>query len=84
MSWLATEGGGSTEPPRIGFVVGGRVGPAVVRNRLRRRLRSLLRERLSQLPPGSRVVVRVIPGAERQSYAELADTVDDLLARVVR
>lgn len=35
---------GDTPPPRAAFAVNKRVGNAVVRNRVRRRLRSILRE----------------------------------------
>ena len=51
--------------PRVGFVVPRAVGPAVARNRVRRRLRHLLRDRLDRLPAGSRLVVRVLPAAAR-------------------
>jgi ribonuclease P protein component len=72
------------DPARVGFVVGRRVGGAVVRNRIRRRLRHLLADRLGLLPSGSRVVVRVLPGAERLPASELSRELDTLLTRVVR
>ena len=42
-------------PPRVGFSVGRAVGPAVVRNRLRRRLRAMssAAARDGRLPPGT-------------------------------
>ena len=45
-------------PPRVGFSVGRAVGPAVVRNRLRRRLRAIstAAARTGQLPPGAYLV----------------------------
>lgn len=49
--------------PRAGFVVSKAVGPAVVRNRVRRRLRHLVRPVLADLPAGSRLVVRALPAA---------------------
>ena len=73
-------------PPRVGFVVPRAVGPAVTRNRVRRRLRHLLRARLTALPPGTRLVVRVLPGAAAASSAALGEALDSalrsLLARV--
>ncbi len=48
---------------RAGFVVSKAVGNAVVRNRVRRRLRHLVRERLADLPAGATLVVRALPGA---------------------
>ena len=50
-------------PARAGFVVSKAVGNAVVRNRVRRRLRHLCAERLGSLPPGSILVVRALPSA---------------------
>ena len=69
--------------PRVGFVVPRAVGPAVARNRVRRRLRHLLRDRLDRLPAGSRLVVRVLPAAASASSAQLAGALDRALARVV-
>ena len=41
VSWV---GGSPVEPPRVAYTIGRRVGSAVVRNRVRRRLRALVRE----------------------------------------
>ena len=69
-------------PARAGFVIGRPVGTAVVRNRLRRRLRHLLRTRLPQLPPGTRLVVRATPGAGELDSAALARLLDTALTRL--
>lgn len=68
--------------PRIGFVVARSVGPAVARNRVKRRLRHLLRERLDSLPGSGVLVIRAQPAAAQASYAELGVEVDRLLERV--
>jgi ribonuclease P protein component len=52
------------------------VGNAVARNRVRRRLRHLVRERLGLIPAGTDVVVRVAAGAPARSYAQLGDDLD--------
>ncbi|MEU9033668.1 ribonuclease P protein component [Streptomyces sp. NPDC048352] len=70
-------------PPRAGFVVSKAVGIAVVRNRVKRRLRHLVRDRLAQLPPGSLVVVRALPGAADAGVDELARDLDAALARLL-
>jgi len=62
--------------PRLGMAVSRRVGKAVVRNRLRRRLRECFRLRLRALmPPASALVVTARPGAAELGnpaiYAEL-------------
>ncbi|MFD4140842.1 ribonuclease P protein component [Streptomyces sp. NBC_00390] len=66
-----------------GFVVSKAVGGAVVRNKVKRRLRHLIRERLSELPPGSLVVVRALPGAGDADYAQLARDLDAALQRLL-
>ena len=66
--------------PRAGFVVPKSVGVAVVRNRVKRRLRHLIRERLGGLPAGSDLVVRALPGAASRSYWQLAADLDGALA----
>ncbi|MER7889096.1 ribonuclease P protein component [Micromonospora sp. NPDC094482] len=63
-------------PTRAGFVVSKAVGPAVVRNRVRRRLRHLVRDRLAALPSGSTLVVRALPAAADASYPTLGADLD--------
>ncbi|NDL57894.1 ribonuclease P protein component [Phytoactinopolyspora mesophila] len=52
-----------SSPAKVGFVVGRAVGGAVVRNTVRRRLRHQMASRMDQIPHGSTVVVRALPGA---------------------
>lgn len=73
---------GDASVARAGFVVGKTVGPAVVRNRVRRRLREVVRARLALLPAGARLVVRAQPGAADLSSAALAGLVDAALPRL--
>ncbi len=70
----------SSAPGRAGFVVSKAVGNAVVRNRVRRRLRALVRERLAALPAGSTLVVRALPAAAEASYPRLAADLDAAIA----
>jgi ribonuclease P protein component len=62
--------------PRAAVIAGRRVGDAVTRNRVKRRLRELLRARLPEVPAGSLVVVRALPGSDRASFAQLGGWVD--------
>lgn len=71
-------------PPRAGFVVSRAVGIAVVRNRVRRRLRVLVREYLSSLPRGSLLVVRAHPQAATASQADLAAELAVVMSTLVR
>ncbi|PTA43001.1 ribonuclease P protein component [Micromonospora sp. RP3T] len=67
-------------PRRAGFVVSKAVGGAVVRNKIRRRLRHLVRERLAELPAGTTLVVRALPPAADAAYARLGADLDAALA----
>lgn len=69
--------------PRVGFVVSKAVGVAVVRNRVKRRLRHLVRERLPKLPAGTMLVVRALPAAADASYADLGADLDHALDRAL-
>jgi len=58
--------------PRVGLVVSRAVGPAVVRNRVKRRLRHAARGYLHTLPGGTLLVLRANPPAATASQADLA------------
>jgi ribonuclease P protein component len=64
---------------RAGFVVSKAVGNAVVRNQVRRRLRHLVRDRLTALPPGALLVVRALPAAASASAVTLGTDLDAAL-----
>ncbi|MGD0373646.1 MAG: ribonuclease P protein component [Streptosporangiaceae bacterium] len=64
------------EPARVGFVVSRAVGNAVVRNRVRRKLRHLARRYLGSLPEGSLLVVRANPRSAAARQADLAADLD--------
>ena len=78
---LLTQG---AEAPRVGFVVSKRVGNAVIRNLVARRLREIIRPQLATLPGGSAVVLRALPGIQDQPFAELRDDVDSALTTAAR
>ena len=62
----------ASEAARVGFIVSRAVGAAVVRNRVRRRLRHLAAGYLDSLPGGSLLVLRANPPAATASQADLA------------
>lgn len=69
--------------PRVGFVVSGAVGGAVVRNRVTRRLRALVAARLDGIPSGCDLVVRAAPAAAAASFGDLETELDRCLGRAV-
>ena len=63
---------------RTGFIVSKRVGGAVVRNRVKRRLREIVRA--LPLKPGADIVISARPRTAVAGFAELKETVSNLLA----
>jgi ribonuclease P protein component len=75
---------GEHEPVKAGFVVSKAVGGAVVRNKVKRRLRHLVAARLVDLPPGSSIVVRALPSAASAGYPAMRKDLDDALIAAQR
>jgi ribonuclease P protein component len=68
-------------PTRIGFSVSRAVGGAVQRNRVKRRLRELVRERYDELETGWDLLLIARPDAARATYPELREALGSLLRR---
>ncbi|WP_433827849.1 ribonuclease P protein component [Actinoplanes sp. CA-015351] len=69
---------------RAGFVVSKAVGNAVTRNKVRRRLRHLVRSHLAELPEGASLVVRALPPSAEAEYATLASDLEGAIATARR
>jgi ribonuclease P protein component len=63
-------------PPQVAFAIGRATGSAVQRNRLRRRLRAIVRA--SELPPGLWLIGAGQPATER-TFSELSQMVHQML-----
>jgi ribonuclease P protein component len=59
------------QPARIGFVTSKKVGGAVTRNRVRRRLRELVRHVRASFPVGTWIVIVAKPRASKATSALL-------------
>jgi ribonuclease P protein component len=81
--WFARDEDG--EGPRLGLAVPKAVGTAVVRNRIKRQLRELFRERSSELPSAHDYVLVVRPGlaeaAESRGFDWLRERVNEILGK---
>jgi len=67
---------GSSEPPRVAFAIGRKLGGAVARNRLRRRLRAAftLAAADGRVPAGS-YLATALPAAMAAPFSQLSDDV---------
>ena len=72
---------GAGPAARLGVTITKKTGSAVVRNRLRRRLKELFRRSGAFASPAD-VVVNVRPGAEKTEFSELARDFERLARRV--
>jgi ribonuclease P protein component len=71
----------SSSDARFGFIVSKAVGVAVVRNRVRRRLKAASFALLPAVTPGVDVVVRVLPQAASQPYGVLFEELSRSLTK---
>jgi ribonuclease P protein component len=70
---------GEAGPARFGFTAGRALGGAVVRNRVKRRLREAARRQ--SVKPGWSIVLNARVGAAEASYTRLESELSGLLAR---
>jgi ribonuclease P protein component len=75
----------TAEEPRLGLAVPKRVGTAVARNRVKRRLREVWRARLDGIPAGCDYVLVVRPGfveaAESRGAEWVGERLDEVLGK---
>lgn len=67
--------------PRVGLIIAKRVGSAVERHRVARRLRHVARPLLANLHPFDQVVIRALPSSRHVSSAWLEQQVRSGLGR---
>lgn len=85
VTWLAPSPGEAPTPPRVGFAVGKAAGGAVVRNRVRRRLRAAMRRLAaeSRLPAGAYLLGGGAPLAT-MPWTDLVELVDRTITEARR
>ena len=81
VAFVPSSASGDDAPVRVAYAIGRRVGGAVVRNRLRRRLRAVLAEEAAaggRLRPGD-YLVAIAPEAADLPFSELRTLVTSAL-----
>jgi len=76
--YLLMDSGG---PTQVGFSISKKVGKAVVRNKLKRRLREIISSLHSNIKEGYLLVFVVKSGADRLEYKRLNELTSDLLKK---
>ena len=66
----------------VAYAIGRAVGPAVTRNRVRRRLRALVQIKFTALPAGL-YLVGATPAAAQRSFDELSFDLDRLVSTIM-
>lgn len=79
--WKEPAGQESAQGPRIGFTAPRALGKAVVRNRVKRRVREVVRKRLSLIHPAWRIVWNLRRAALSAPLAQIESEVEKVLAR---
>jgi len=70
------------EGKKFGFLISKKVlKKAVQRNRLKRRLREILREKVEKIKEGVRIVFIALPGLEKKDFKKLKEIVEKLLKK---
>lgn len=67
---------------RVGFTVGKVLGPAVERNRIRRRMRAAVQRRLAELPAALDIVLHPRKSVLTMEFARLEAEVEKILAEI--
>ena len=80
----SSEANPSSDAVRIGLTVGRALGGAVVRNRIKRRVREALRKHLGELSPPLDVVVNPKKSAAEVEFLDLEEQVRQSLATIGR
>jgi len=71
MSWFLAPQPGATDSPRLGLTAGKVLGKAHERNRIKRRMREILRRHLELLPPGCDLVLHPRRSVLTADFAKL-------------
>ena len=85
LHWFERSSDDDAGEPRLGLAVPRAAGNAVVRNRIKRQLREIFRERLGELPQAHDYVLVVRPGladaVEARGFDWLRERVDEVLGK---
>lgn len=74
--------GNNLNQARFGFIVSQKISKkAVLRNKLKRRLREIVRSKLKEFKKGRDVIVMAVPGLETKDFWEIKNTINKLFKK---
>lgn len=72
----------SLDEPRFGFVVSQKISKkAVIRNKIRRRLSEIARNKMKSIKGGIDIVLISLPGVEKKEFSDIKDSLNNLLIK---
>lgn len=75
---------GEARGPRFGFIISKQVGTAVIRNTVRRRLKAVCAQAITEFPEGTDVVIRALPASATATFAQLSVDLNRCIRRLER
>ena len=67
---------------RFGFVVSQKISKkANIRNKVKRKLREIIKTKIKLIKPGNDIVVIALPGLENKNFQEIKEMVNELLKK---
>ncbi|MCP6719293.1 MAG: ribonuclease P protein component [Patescibacteria group bacterium] len=73
---------GELKQVRFGFVVSKKVSKkAVIRNKIKRRLREIMKSKIDELKKGLDIILIVLPKTETKDFLEIKEVVEKLLKK---
>jgi len=82
LQMIAQPEAAAAEPPRFGFTVTKKLGKAVLRNRIRRRLKEAVRRAPLSARPGHDYVILAQPAALTEDFAQLQRQISQAIAEI--
>ena len=68
---------------RFGFIVSQKVSKkAILRNKIKRRLRDIIRQNIGKIRKGIDVALIALPGLEKKNFSETKETLNTLLKNI--
>jgi len=71
----------ATDKTRFGITVSGKVGKAVLRNKIKRRIKAAIRLNSENIKPGYDIILVVRTNASESTYKEISEAVNHLLRK---